>query len=116
MTDILIRLVDLIHQFLDRDIVLAGVSQTLVERLLQLGILGLSSLECLLESLLLILKGLDTGILTCQILSGLLQLLGQRFILRLAIGQIFLTGTACHQQTGSDCDKQYFLLHTLSFF
>ena len=75
MADVLIRLIDLIDELLDRDIVLRSIRQTLIERLLQLGVLILSVFKSLLKATLLLFQSCDAGVLPCQILTGILQFL-----------------------------------------
>ena len=116
MTDVLVRLVDLVYQFLNRDIVLRSICQTLVERLLQSGILVLSVLEQLLHAALLLLQGTDASVLRSQVFLGGLKALSERLVLRLAVSQVFLTGATGHYQTHGQCHQNHILFHNCRRF
>ena len=97
MADVLVRLIDLVYELLNRDVVLRSVGQTFVERFLQLGILVLCILQQLLHAALLLLKTGDACILGCQILLRSLKALCERLVLSLAVHQILLAGATGHQ-------------------
>ena len=114
MTDILVTLVDLIHQFLDRDVVLVRIRQTLVERPLQGGISLLLLGQLLLE-------GGNASIGSCQLFLHhlivriqFLVLVLQVLVIQSAVLQIFLTGAAAGKEHhSSSCHPNNTFFHLL---
>ena len=97
MTDILVRLVDLVYELLDADIVLSRICQALVERTLQGGIVFL----CLGE---LVFEACHASAACSELLLGILIVLCQLLILVLTVLKVFLAGTATqHETANSKC-------------
>ena len=112
MTDVLVRLIDLIDELVDGDVVLRSVGNTLVERLLQTGV----SLLLVFELLLLCCEGLlkrgDAGIGTGELfLCGHIARL-EFAVFILTVHQVFLAGAARREQTYcSGGNKECSFLH-----
>ena len=90
MADVLVRLVNLVDEFLDADVVLAGVREALVERLLQGGV-GLAELRNLFF------QACHAGVRCCQLLFGALEVGLQLLVILLACHEVFLACTAGEQ-------------------
>ena len=100
----------MVNQLVNADVVLVGIRQTLVQRLLQQCISTLRLLQLLLQTA-------DAHLVGCQLLFGILVVGRQLFILGLTVLQFLLAGTArCQQTNGSHSENNRNLSHNLFLF